>query len=318
MHQRAMNSMLLGVIVLLILGLTPHYAPTVKLLPRENPYLTQDWRTGEELDALEPADPFATGTVTPSGNGDVADKNAKIQRLAQSVNLNWYNLARLSIVKGFFFTLFIGLGTAVLIIFSGLGLGVFLGSAGYVHRAQRLSSHIRMLLSATDIIPRYFIVIILVQFGRNLPEHWKFIFYMLVFTLVQLPEAAQIFELETRQICRKPFFTMAKTVGATVRRLLMNYILVLAQPKYIAQFLKYALYTLFMESALSFLQIGFTLENFFRFKVYTLGYVLGLLLRENLSYANFATAFPIALATLLILAVVILLNTLLSRKRSYA
>lgn len=317
MRQQTINSILLSIIVLLILGLTPYYAPAVKLLLRQNPYLTQDWRTGEQMDAQEPADPFTTNTTTPPANGDAAEI-AEIHRLAQSVNLNWYNLARLSIVKGFFFTLFIGLGTGVLIIFAGLGLGVFLGSVGYVHRAQRLAAHIRTLIQATDIIPRYFIVIILIQFGRNLPEAWKFIFYLLVFTLVQLPEAAQIFELETRQICQKPYFTMAKTVGATVRRLLVNYILMLAQPKYIAQFLKYTLYTLFMESALSFLQIGFTLENFFRVKIYTLGYVLGLLLRENLSYGSFATAFPIALATILILGVVILLNMLLSRKRSYA
>lgn len=317
MRQRTINSILLGIIVLLILGLTPYYAQRVKLLPRENPNLNQDWRTGEQAESVASDDPFAmVNSNQPIENGDLIG-NAQVQQFARSVNLNWYNLSGLAILKGFFFTLFIALSTGLLIIFSGLGVGVFLGSVGYVHSAQRLTSHVRTLLSATDIIPRYFIVIILIQFGRNLPEIWKFIFYLLVFTLAQLPEAVQIFELETRQICRKPYFTMAKTVGATVRRLIRNYILVLAEPKYIAQFLKYALYTLFMESALSFLQIGFSLENFFRYKVYTLGYVLGRLLRENLNYGNFATGFPVFLCTALILGVVIFLNTLLSRKRAY-
>ncbi|MCF7796436.1 MAG: hypothetical protein K9N11_04355 [Lentisphaeria bacterium] len=320
MSQRSLNTIFLTVILLIIVGLTPHYAPRVKLLPRENPHLTQEWRSVENPLEVEPADPFAAPVPDDpfATSGPDLPANNAIQRYARSVNLNWYNMSKLAIVKGLFFTLFIGLGSAVLIILGGLVLGVFLGSTGYVHRWQRTTTHIRTLLNATDIIPRYFIVIILIQFGRNLPELWKFVYYLLVFAVVQLPEAVKIFELETRQICAKPFFTMARTVGATVRRLIGDYILVLAKPKYVSQFLKYVLYTLFMESALSFLQIGFTLENFFRYKVYTLGYILGRLLRENLTWSDFATGFPVLLATVLILGTVILINTFLARSRRYA
>ncbi|MCF7802154.1 MAG: ABC transporter permease subunit [Candidatus Marinimicrobia bacterium] len=319
MSQRALNTVFLAFVILLIVGLTPHYAPRVKLLPRENPHLIQEWRSIENPLQTEPDNPFpATPADDPFASPEGPATNTTIQRHAQSVNLNWYNLSKLAILKGLFFTLFIGLGSATLIIFGGLVLGVFMGSTGYVHRAQRTAQHVRTLFNATDIIPRYFIVIILIQFGRNLPEVWKFIYYLLVFAVVQLPEAVKIFELETRQICAKPFFSMARTVGATVRRLIGDYILVLAKPKYVSQFLKYALYTLFMESALSFLQIGFTLENFFRYKVYTLGYILGRLLRENLTIADFATGFPVLLATALILGIVIILNAFLARRHHYA
>ncbi len=314
--QRTFNSLMIGVVLLFIVGLTPFYAPRVKLHSRDNPVLNQDWRNPEAGASPGANNPFAELAAKVPDNRTNSPGTA-VARLAKSVNLNWYNLSKLAVLKGLFFTLFIGLGAGALIMLGGIVLGVFLGSLGYVHHAQRSVGHVHGFLKATDIIPRYFIVIILFQFGRNFPEAWKFITYLLVLAVVQLPEAAQIVELETRQVCQRPFFTMALTIGVTLRRLIRNYILTLSQPRYVTQFLKYVLYTLFVESALSFLQIGFTLDNFFRYKVYSLGYILGRLLRENLDYYNFPAGFPVVLITVLILIIVVSLNTVLARRGAY-